>query len=48
MRNFVNFDEWMKKMNNIYYADHERMSEAYQRLTQNEKVQHSKLCPLQE
>ena len=48
MRNFVKFDEWMKTIGNKYYADHERMSDAYLRLTDNEKVQHSKLYSVQE
>ena len=46
MRNFVKFDEWMKNINNIYYADHERMSDAYQKIGTNEEVQHSKLYSL--
>ena len=30
MENVKKFDEWMrKKVKNIYYADHEQMSEAY-------------------
>jgi hypothetical protein len=48
MRNFVKFDNWMKNIKNNYYADHERMSEAYQRLKANEEVQHSQLHSLQE
>lgn len=48
MRNFAKFDNWMKNINNIYYADHSRMSDAYQRLTVNEKVQRTELCSLQE
>jgi hypothetical protein len=48
MRNFIKFDEWMKDINNIYYANHERMSDAYQRLTAYEEVQCTKLHSLQE
>ena len=43
MKNFITFDKWMRHINNIHYANNERMTAAYERLTENEKVQHSKL-----
>jgi len=43
MKNFAKFDKWMKHINNVHYANNERMASAYERLTENEKVQHSKL-----
>ena len=43
MKNFTKFDKWMKNINNVHYANHERMTAAYERLTDNEKVQHTEL-----
>lgn len=30
------FNEWMKKMCNIYYSDNEQMCNAYNRIIENE------------
>lgn len=43
MRKLTNFDKWMRHINNVHYANNERMTAAYDILTDNEKVQHSKL-----
>ena len=43
MRKLTNFDKWMRHINNVHYANTERMTAAYDILTDNEKVQHSKL-----
>lgn len=48
MRKFVKFDNWMKTINNIYYADAEKMSEAYIKVARHEEVQRTKLHSLQE
>tara|TARA_R110001583_G_scaffold180697_1_gene337852 strand:- start:218 stop:370 length:153 start_codon:yes stop_codon:yes gene_type:complete len=31
------FDEWMRKINNQYYSNHQAMTEAYKKM-QNEKI----------
>ena len=33
-----NFNEWMASIGNIYYADNELMSQAYDKIEQYEKV----------
>jgi hypothetical protein len=43
MTKLTNFDKWMRHINNVHYANNERMTAAYDILTDNEKVQHSKL-----
>jgi hypothetical protein len=43
MKKLTNFDKWMKHIKNIHYANNERMTAAYDKLTDDEKVQHSKL-----
>lgn len=43
MKKLTNFDRWMKQIGNVHYANNERMTAAYERLTENEKVQHPKL-----
>ena len=43
MIKLTNFDKWMKHINNVNYSDNEQMTAAYDRLTDNEKVQHTKL-----
>lgn len=43
MKKLTNFDRWMKHINNVHYANNERMTNAYEILAENEEVQHSKL-----
>lgn len=43
MKKFTKFDRWMQHIGNVHYANNERMTAAYERLTDNEKVQHTKL-----
>ena len=43
MEKLTNFDKWMKHIKNVHYSDNEQMAAAYDRLTKNEKVQHTKL-----
>ena len=43
MIKLTNFDKWMKHINNVHYSDNEQMIAAYEILTDNEKVQHTKL-----
>jgi hypothetical protein len=43
MEKLTNFDKWMKHIKNVHYSDNEQMAAAYDRLTENEKVQHTKL-----
>lgn len=47
MRKIDKFDNWMKKINNIYYADAEKMSKAYSKVARHEEVQRTKLHSLQ-
>lgn len=30
------FNEWMKKINNLYYSDHNQMTEAYKKIQEND------------
>ena len=34
-----NFNEWMSSIGNIYYADNNLMSQAFEKLNNNEEVQ---------
>lgn len=43
MKKLTNFDRWMKHINNVHYSNNKQMTAAYDRLTDNEKVQHTKL-----
>jgi hypothetical protein len=38
-----NFNEWMASIGNIYYADNNLMSQAFEKLNNYEKVQCTKL-----
>jgi hypothetical protein len=33
-----NFNEWMASIGNIYYADNNLMSQAFEKLNDNEKI----------
>lgn len=35
MKNSEKFNEWMKKIKNIFYSDNERMCNAYERIIEN-------------
>jgi hypothetical protein len=38
MKEAIKFDEWMRSMHNIHYANNEQMTKAYQKIIDNEKV----------
>lgn len=38
MKDALKFDEWMRDMHNVHYANNEQMTKAYQKIIDNEKV----------
>ena len=38
MEKAIKFDKWMRDMCNVYYANNEQMTKAYQKIIDNEKV----------
>ena len=40
------FNEWMASIGNIYYADNELMSHAFEKLDNYEKIQCAELCKI--
>jgi hypothetical protein len=40
------FNEWMASIGNIYYADNELMSHAFEKLDNYEEIQCTKLCKI--
>jgi hypothetical protein len=43
MKKLTNFDRWMKNIKNIHYSDNKQMTAAYNKLTDDEEIQHTKL-----
>jgi hypothetical protein len=38
MEQAIKFNEWMKKISNIYYSDNEKMNKAFIKITEEAKL----------
>jgi hypothetical protein len=44
MKNKLEFNNWMLKINNIYYSNNDRMALAFDKIEDYEEIQCSKPC----